>query len=171
MIPRWFVPASELIGDATWSPRYGEDSLTSWQKHHVPPRPGEASVRHAVRANHPSLRHPGVPHTTLHTGVRVGSNGPASPSTPRTVCSLSRTRRRDAHTTCGLMPGGERCARPADSRTRQASRATARGAGEAVYAGGAGKHQILETRDRILTEGCGMVSASPEHDAVAARHR
>ena len=33
------------------------------------------------------------------------------------------------------------------------------------------RHRILETRDWILTEGCGRVSASPEHNAVAARHR
>jgi hypothetical protein len=37
--------------------------------------------------------------------------------------------------------------------------------------GGWREHRILETCDRILTECCGGVSASPEHNAVAARHR
>ena len=36
---------------------------------------------------------------------------------------------------------------------------------------GGGQHRILETRDRIFTEGCGGVSASPEHNAAAARYR
>ena len=52
---------------------------------------------------------------------------------------------------------------PADS----VSRASRPWCGEA----GGGQHRILETRDRILTEGCGRVSASPEHVAVAGRHR
>ena len=58
--------------------------------------------------------------------------------------------------------------RPVDPHVDLASRATARGAGEG---GGEGKHRILENRVWILTEGCLGVSASPEHNAAAARHR
>ena len=36
---------------------------------------------------------------------------------------------------------------------------------------GTGGSGFLQTCDRILTECCGRVSAPPEHNAVAARHR
>ena len=41
----------------------------------------------------------------------------------------------------------------------------------AAQEAGGGQPRILETRDWILTEGWDRVSASPEHNAGAARHR
>eukprot|EP00966_Prymnesium_polylepis_P319923 7376338-Prymnesium_polylepis.2 len=53
--------------------------------------------------------------------------------------------------------------------TRHISRESART--RAARVGRVAIHRIWETRDRILTEGCGRVSPSPEHNAVATRYR